>query len=177
MKYIANVITSTRIAVSLLIMFIEPFSGTFFKLYAFCGFSDMIDGYIARKAGTGSDLGAILDSIADLVFILAVLICIIPVLVIPMWLVLLAAAIALIRIGAYIIGYRKYKTFSSLHTYLNKLTGLLLFASPVLYIVQGIEMTGIILGAAGLVSAVEELVIMIRSKDLNRDIKSILIER
>ena len=47
-----------------------PFLGNrpvFLAIYLYCGFSDVLDGYIARKTGTQSLTGARLDSLADFV--------------------------------------------------------------------------------------------------------------
>ncbi len=67
-KYIANIITGSRVAFSLLLLFISLSSVWFYILYLFCGLSDMIDGAIARKTGTVRKFGAKLDTIADFIF-------------------------------------------------------------------------------------------------------------
>lgn len=71
MKNVPNEITIFRILLSISLFFIKPFSSLFLVIYLLCGFSDMIDGYIARKMNATSKLGAILDSIADVVFIIS----------------------------------------------------------------------------------------------------------
>ena len=70
-KYIANIITGSRIIFSLPLLFIPLSSACFYVFYLFCGFTDMIDGTIARKTGAVSKLGAKLDTIADFVFFTA----------------------------------------------------------------------------------------------------------
>lgn len=134
----------------------------------------MLDGCIARKMKMESRSGAVLDSIADIIFLFTVAIRIIPVLDIPQWILWWIGLIAIVRIGAYMIGFIKYRAFVSLHTYSNKLTGLLLFCSPIIYLVIGIEATGIILIFIAMVSALEELIITMTSKEIDRNIKSIL---
>ena len=47
-KHIANLVTGCRILGSVLLFF-PAFSVEFYIIYIFCGFSDMIDGTIARK--------------------------------------------------------------------------------------------------------------------------------
>ena len=44
----------------------------FYALYTVAGFSDMIDGAVARKTDTVSELGSKLDAIADIVFVRSV---------------------------------------------------------------------------------------------------------
>lgn len=62
-KNTANIITSSRILLSLILIFLPVFSPWFFAIYIAAGFSDMIDGTIARKTGSESSFGAKLDSI------------------------------------------------------------------------------------------------------------------
>ena len=81
--------------------------------------------------------------------------------------------IALLRLTGYGIGFYKYHELTALHTWANKLTGILIFAAPMLDCLCGSVITGIILCTAAFVSACEELVITIKSKELNRDCKGI----
>ena len=122
-----------------------------------------------------SSAGAKLDSIADAAFAISIFIVAINNLSLPVWIWLCAALIALLRMVGYIIGLHKYSTFSSLHTYANKATGALIFASPLLYAVWGMTIVGIILCIVAFVSSLEELIITAKSKKLNRDCKTILI--
>lgn len=48
-KHIANILTGCRILGSILLLFFPAFFVAFYIIYLFCGFSDMIDGTIARK--------------------------------------------------------------------------------------------------------------------------------
>ena len=66
---VANVITSCRILFSVIILLVPVFSPVFYGCYLAAGFTDMIDGTIARKLGTESKFGSKLDTIADIVFI------------------------------------------------------------------------------------------------------------
>ena len=64
-KYIANIITGSRVAFSLPLLFIPLSSAWFYIFYLLCGLTDMIDGAIARKMGAVSKFGAKLDTVAD----------------------------------------------------------------------------------------------------------------
>ena len=57
-KQLANIVTSIRIVLSLVIFSMTEFDKRFFRLYLFSGISDLIDGPIARKTGSESQLGA-----------------------------------------------------------------------------------------------------------------------
>lgn len=50
----------------------------FFVLYILCGISDVLDGLIARALHTESEIGATLDSVADLIFAIMYIIKILP---------------------------------------------------------------------------------------------------
>lgn len=169
----ANLITSLRIICSFLILAVAPFSNSFFVFYLICGLTDMIDGYVARKTKSVSEAGALLDSVADFCFLACVAVKVIPVIIIPRWLLILIGAIFLIRVITYIIGFIRFRKLASLHTVLNKLTGLALFISPIFYPVSGINAIGIIVGSIALLSAIEEQIIVIQNQSLEKDIRSI----
>lgn len=129
-KQIANAVTGCRILGSVLLLFFPAFSAAFYRIYIICGLSDMIDGTIARKTNSAGEWGAKLDSAADLVFVTAAFLKILPAIDLPPWLWLWGAAIAMIRLGNILRGYLSEKQLISPHTVMNKLTGLLLFLLP-----------------------------------------------
>ena len=61
---IANFITGSRIIFSLAMLTFPVFSAGFYICYMLAGFTDMIDGTIARKLGTESKFGRNIDPIA-----------------------------------------------------------------------------------------------------------------
>lgn len=129
-KHIANIITGSRILGSVLLLFFPAFSVEFYIIYIICGFSDMIDGTIARKTNSTSELGAKIDTAADLSFVTVSLIKMLPALHIPRWLWIWGVGITMIKIGNIIWGYASKKQFISLHIIMNKITGLILFLLP-----------------------------------------------
>ena len=126
----ANIITSSRIVLSIALLFFPAFSPWFYALYLVAGITDMIDGTVARKTGKASEFGARLDSIADIIFVLVCLIKLIPVISIPTWLYVWIGIIALIKIINIVSGFIMQKRCIMLHTIMNKVTGLLLFILP-----------------------------------------------
>lgn len=129
-KYIANILTGFRILGSVLLLFFPAFSVGFYIIYLFCGFSDMIDGTIARKTNSTSEFGAKIDTVADLLFVAASIIRLLPAIHIPGWLWIWGGGIAVIKISNIILGYASKKQLISLHSIMNKITGLLLFLLP-----------------------------------------------
>ena len=129
-KHIANILTGFRIFGSILLLFFPAFSLDFYITYVLCGFSDMIDGIIARKTNSTSKFGSQLDTIADFIFVVVSLFKLLPAIHIPQWLWIWGGVIAVIKISNIIWGYVSKKQFISLHTIMNKVTGLLLFLWP-----------------------------------------------
>ena len=130
LKHIANIITIIRIICSIALLFCPVFSVAFYALYISAGVSDMVDGWVARRTNTASELGAKLDTIADIVFIIVCLVKLLPVLDITVWLYVWIGVIALIKIINIISGFVVQKQFVSVHSTMNKVTGLLLFIFP-----------------------------------------------
>ena len=87
----------------------------------------MMDGYLARRLRCESKTGAILDSLADLVFVACCCYQLIPALVFPNWLWLWGGAIATIKVITQISALVMYKKCLFPHTMANKVTGVLLF--------------------------------------------------
>lgn len=172
-KNIANIMTSFRIVFAIMMILSTPFSIIFWICYFSGGMSDLMDGYIARKLNQQSNIGAKLDSIADGIFSIAIAVVVILNIPMAFWIWICVICIAILRIISYGIGFCKFHTFTSLHTYANKATGALIFVSPILYVLLGWNITVIILFAVAFVSAIEELLITIKSNELNRNSKSI----
>ena len=129
-KHIANIITGSRAVFSLPLLFISLSSPWFYIIYLFCGFTDMIDGAIARRTMSVSKFGARLDTVSDFVFMLICCIKILPILHIPLRLWVWIALIALTKIFTVTLVFIKKKKLISIHSILNKITGLALFLLP-----------------------------------------------
>ena len=155
-KHIANILTGYRILGSILLLFFPAFSVAFYIIYLFCGFSDMIDGTIARKTNSISKFGSQLDTIADLVFAVVSMIRLLPVIHLPQWLWIWCGMIAIIKIGSIIWGYVSKKQFISLHTIMNKATGLLLFLLPLTISFVELKYTAIVVCSVATLSAIQE---------------------
>ncbi|MGN0706912.1 MAG: CDP-alcohol phosphatidyltransferase family protein [Faecalibacterium sp.] len=171
----ADILTLLRIAGTILLLGIQPFSAVFFLLYALTGLTDVLDGWIARKTKTVSDFGARLDSAADLLFYAVILFRIFPALwnTLPGSIWYAVAGIVMVRISAYLIAMVKYRLFVSLHTYLNKFTGIAVFLIPFVLITDYAVVFCWITCAVAMASAFEELGISLQSKTYCPNTKSI----
>ena len=153
---VANFITCIRIACSVAMLFCPVFCVAFNVLYLVAGVSDMVDGFVARKLHTESKLGSALDSVADIVFVAASLVKILPALEVPMWAYIAAAAIAVVRVNNVAVGYMRQRRFVAMHTVMNKLTGLLLFVFPMTAQAIDVRYTASVVCVIAAVAAVQE---------------------
>ncbi len=129
-KQLANIITISRILCSICLLCCPVFSFGFYTVYLFCGFTDTLDGTIARQTKTISEFGARLDTAADIVFVAVCLVKILPLIHLPIWLWIWIAIITTIKIVNILRGFIRSKKLISIHTILNKVTGFLLFLFP-----------------------------------------------
>ncbi len=126
----ANIITFSRIILSLVLLLTEPLSSPFLAVYLLCGLTDMVDGTVARRTNTVSVFGSRLDTAADFVMVAVCLIKLIPVLDFEPWMLIWLAAIALIKAINVISGLVMHKRLVTPHTALNKVTGCIIFILP-----------------------------------------------
>ena len=116
----------------------------------------MIDGTIARKTNSTSKFGSQLDTIADLIFVVVSLFKLLPAIHIPQWLWIWGGVIAVIKISNIIWGYVSKKQFISLHTIMNKVTGLLLFLLPLIIPFWELNYIAIAVCSIATLSAIQE---------------------
>lgn len=128
----ANDITSCRILCSIAMVFFLALSSEFFILYVIAGFTDMVDGAVARKTNTVSEFGSKLDTIADFVFVVICFAKLIPIFDLPTWIWIWVGMIAMIKVINVFAGFAIHKRFVAQHTIMNKLTGGLLFLYPLI---------------------------------------------
>ena len=152
----ANIITSCRILCSILLLFVPAFSPMFYILYLVAGFTDMIDGTIARKTGTANEFGSRLDTLADIVFVVVCMIKLFPVLIIPTWLCIWIGVIAIIKVFNIILGYIVQKKFVAKHTIMNKVTGAVLFVFPLTLSIVDLKYSGSFICIIAILAAVQE---------------------
>lgn len=165
---IPNFITSLRIVGAIFLLFIEPFTTLFFVVYTFTGFTDAIDGFIARKLNQVSVFGSKLDSVSDLTFYSILGIKIFPILLstLPKIIWYVVALIFAMRISIYLYSAIKNKEFASNHTYLNKATGLLIFILPYVMLSDLYEAYSWMIAGVALVAAIQEFSFVLLKKDV-----------
>lgn len=171
MKYVVNAITISRMLLSVLLLFLLDNRAAAFAVFILCGLSDVADGFIARRTGTKSTVGAKLDAAADLFMFGIITICLF------IWsgeelkgLLPYLAAVVAIRLANMVIAAFKYHTFAIIHTWGNKITGIMVFVTFAAFILYDNAVIFLPLSFIAILSALEETVIHITSGklDLNR---------
>ena len=152
----ANIITGIRILCSIAILFCPVFSVAFYSLYIAAGFTDIADGWVARKTNTVSVFGSKLDTIADFIFVVVCLFKLVPVLDVPIWLYVWIGIIALIKVINIVSGYVVQKRSVVLHSVMNKVTGVLLFVLPLTISFIDMKYSAAVVGIIATFAAVQE---------------------
>ena len=127
MKLIPNIITALRFLGAICLLFFDVGSVCFWAIYFACGFSDVADGYLARKLKCETKTGALLDSLADICFVACCAWQILPILELPQWLWLWAGVIVAMKVVNQLSALVMYGRCCFPHTLANKVTGFLLF--------------------------------------------------
>lgn len=177
-RYLPNILSCLRIVLAFGLLSAANHRYCVFVVFLLCGLTDLIDGYLARKWRCETELGARLDSLGDFIFFIAlgVYLYLRRYAVIKENLILITLVFA-IRIASLVVCGIKNKKVYSLHTISNKITGILLFLGIGLVILMEVrQMVGIVLIAA-LLSALEELIIMIRIQSPDPNIRSLFLRK
>ena len=176
LKHLPNAITISRIVLTISLIFIAPLSTASIVIFLLAGTSDMIDGFLARKIkDANSELGAELDSIADMLLVIVTVFFIMPAMNLWPWLwygILVALSFKLMSA---VPGIIKHGKVFFLHTISNKVLAMLLFIGAILYFTFGghAAVNGYIvfLLVAVFVITLEEMVIISMLDYPNKNIK------
>jgi CDP-diacylglycerol--glycerol-3-phosphate 3-phosphatidyltransferase len=172
-KIIPNALSMLRILLCVALAFLPLLSPLFLTVYLLAGVSDMLDGFLARRWGVSSRLGAYLDSAADFLLCAVLLFRMLPAFAWPRWSLYWVGAIALLRLCSLAVCSLRFRRATFLHSYLNKATGLLLLCFPFLLHFLGLHMATILACSLATLSATEELLILSTAKALLLDQPSI----
>jgi len=172
----ADTVTAVRMAAALFLLFLPLKSIWFLVIYTFAGLTDILDGWLARKTGGASEFGARLDSMADLLFYSVLLTRLFPVLyqILPGKIWYAVSGIVLVRLAAYATAAVKYHRFASLHTWLNKLTGVAVFLLPYVLFVSSVVVYSWAVCILAFAASAEELAIHLLRTDYLANRKSFI---
>lgn len=177
LKYVPNMITLLRIFGTLCLISCDNYSTAFYIVFTLCGISDVVDGVIARMTNSVSILGARLDSVADLLFYSVMGVKLLPdmIRILPLWLWMAAVAVISTRIVCYIITAIRFRCLSSMHTYMNKLTGFTIFVMPYTIVTDFFVAHCITLSIISAISTLEELVMTLMMRNTYEPKRSIFL--
>ena len=138
------------------LLFFDVGGAAFWVFYSASGISDMLDGYLARRLQCESKTGALLDSVADIVFVACCCWKLIPVLAFPKWLWIWGGVIVAIKVINQISALVMYKKCVFPHTIANKVTGFLLFIGVPMTLFMESMVPMIVIVAVATFAAVQE---------------------
>lgn len=156
---IPNLITTARIIGAVCLMFFQASTqwlSCFWLLYAFCGITDIVDGYVARRFNAETKIGALLDSIADIIFVACIAYKLFPLLKLSSWMWIWVIVIVGIKTANQISALAVYGKPMFPHNLANKLTGLMLFICIPLFVCFGWDCPIIIAAVFATFAAVQE---------------------
>ncbi len=156
MKSLPNAISALRFLGAVCLLFFGVESCAFWVIYFVCGLSDMADGYLARILGCESKTGAMLDSLADLAFVICCCFKLIPALAFPKWLWIWGGVIVATKIINQISALVMYKKCIFPHTIANKITGVLLFVGVPLTVFLESFVPMVVIAVVATFAAVQE---------------------
>lgn len=131
---LANFITVLRIIGSVWLLMLDVrsyFPSFFLVIYLLCGLTDVVDGWVARKLKTYSELGSKLDSISDILFYLvAVLKFDFLESIKNVYMRTPIIINVIVRVLCYVYVFITKEDMISRHTAYNKILGFLVFLFP-----------------------------------------------
>ena len=185
-KYIPNMISSARILAGASLFLFSDFTNGFIALYVFCGITDLIDGPIARKLNATSSIGALLDTVGDIITYMAFAKILLVQKQVPASILYWMLGVAGIHLIAGLVSLIKVKKFYLVHSLFGKILGGSVFVLPfamwiaakiltkpsseydlVVYIMMAIVAT------IGTIAGLESLIIQIKTSDPQTPIKTI----
>lgn len=177
MKYIPNILSVLRVFLAASLLFLYSRPGLFVAVYLATGFTDIADGFLARKYKLESTLGAKLDSAGDFAFWVVILyLLFFKARIFAGGLVLLMiVGTSITRLVNLLITRLKFCQWAMMHTLANKLAGLLLFfCMPPLLFIPALP-TALVAAVGGLawLAALEESAILMLASHYNINQKGI----
>ncbi|MBQ9227869.1 MAG: CDP-alcohol phosphatidyltransferase family protein [Eubacterium sp.] len=164
-KQLANIISSSRIAAAIALYFFSTVTAPFLVLYAFCGLTDAIDGPVARKTNSTSELGATLDTIGDVATYVAIAKILIAAHLVPLWVLLwfIGSAVAIIASG--FVAHKRFGKFYIVHSLFGKIMGVFAFTLPFAFYFNLLVYCYCALCTSASISALESNIIQLKLKE------------
>ena len=176
LSYLPNLITTSRFALVAALIFLPPLSLPSVIIFIIAGLTDMIDGPLARNIKNAkSNLGAELDSMADMFMVIVSVFIIVPAM--GLWSIIWPAILVALgfKLMSAVPGIVKHRKVFFLHTLANKVLAMVLFIGAILYFIFGgllvINLYFVFVIAFVFVATFEEMVIISMLDYPHKDIK------
>lgn len=177
MKNVPNILSTLRFFLGLSLMALAAWPGLFVADFLLCGFTDLADGYIARKYNAQSELGAKLDSAADITFNVSAIVTLFffMKLHIRLYYFVPIALVSVYKLVNVAITKRRFGEFNVLHTYANKVAGFFVYCCIPVFALAGQVLFSVVVSVCTFmgIAAVEETVILFTAETYNVNYKSL----
>ncbi len=172
-KQLANIVSSSRILMGIALYFFSSVTGFFLALYTLCGFTDLIDGPIARKTNSTSEVGAFLDTAGDVITYVALAKILLAAHMVPVWVLIWFVTSAVGIVASGFVAKKRFGKFYIVHSLFGKIMGFFAFALPFALYYNIIFLCYCALCTSATISAVESNVIQLKLKEFNPDVMAI----
>ena len=181
-KHLANIISAIRIVAGAFLYLFNEITGGFIAIYIICGITDLIDGPIARKLGTTSGIGAVLDTVGDAVTYMAFVKILLVGHMIPKWIIYWMFGVLGLHIIAGLVSLVRIKKFYIVHSLFGKILGGSVFVLPfAMWIVSKttldymntVHLLMAIIAGFSTIAGIESLAIQMKTDDPETEIKTI----
>ena len=177
LRHIPNVLSLSRIPLSIAMLFLAKWRVVFVCVYAVAGLTDMSDGFLARRFGWQSDLGSKFDGLADATWIFSMMAVVFLVLRIKfkLYVYIAFAVILAVRIVNLAFTRIKFKQWGALHSSLVRYSGIPLYLIAPYCVWTRKGPSALLLAALCVVflSVVEETLILAQLEEYDMNTKSI----
>ena len=129
-KHLANIITSIRIVLAIVLLFFSTFNLAFFILFIIAGLTDLLDGPIARICNSTSVFGSVLDTIGDFLLTTATFKIFVKTKYLKRAHIILIISLIGVALIIPLIGYIKFRTIYFPHSLFSKFLGGATFLLP-----------------------------------------------
>ena len=149
------------------------FTTLFLVIYVLCGFTDLIDGPIARKTNSSSTLGATLDTVGDVGTYLALTKILIKNKLVPDYILVWIISAGVLFGACALVSKKRFNKTYLPHTYLGKIFGGTVFVLPIaMQVVDGAIWMAVICTIAT-IHVLELFIVQIKSNEAKDFVPSI----
>ncbi|MBR1762938.1 MAG: CDP-alcohol phosphatidyltransferase family protein [Eubacterium sp.] len=165
-KQIANIISFSRIIAAVILFFFSEITNAFLGIYIYCGFSDLIDGPIARKLESESIFGSIMDTAGDVLTYFALAKILIIQSLLPLWFYVWEGLAVVLFLVSATISKLKGGKFYFVHSRFGKIMGAAMFVLPFAMRLFNVLIWIGVICAVSNIAAVESILIQAKQKKL-----------